>query len=156
MNPLLQGLHDIDGLDALSPWPLAPGWWALMTVLLFFFCIGAVYFYYRLSYYRSWRSDTLRKLNRLEKNLSEGTAVETVVVLSEYMRRVAVKRFSRNDCASLMGEAWLQWLTEHDPKKFDWENKGRLLIELPYAPQNRKVAVNEVRTLIQAVKDWVR
>ena len=29
MSSLMQQLHDIEGLDPISPWPLAVGWWVL-------------------------------------------------------------------------------------------------------------------------------
>ncbi|MBA2727152.1 MAG: DUF4381 domain-containing protein, partial [Parachlamydiaceae bacterium] len=34
MNPLLEQLHDIEGLDPISFWPLALGWWILIAVLI--------------------------------------------------------------------------------------------------------------------------
>ena len=96
------------------------------------FSIGSSSFYL-LAFKRSWKNDTLQKLAFLEKNLSDATAVETVIALSEYLRRIALKRFSRKECAGLTGKSWLKWLTTHDPKKFDWEAKGALLIDVPYA-----------------------
>lgn len=156
MTSLLEQLHDIDGLDAISWWPLSTGGWIAIalgtTLIVTLLCYAA----YRLSFSRSWKSDTLKKLMHLEKNLSETTARETAIALSEYLRRIALRRFSRKECASLIGENWLTWLAKHDPKQFNWEAKGIFLINLPYAPENETVAVEQVNDIIQATKNWVR
>ena len=38
-----------------------------------------------------------------KKILSDATARETVIALSEYLRRIALRRFSRKECAGLVG-----------------------------------------------------
>lgn len=157
INSLLEQLHDIEGLDTISSWPLAMGWWILIGVGIFFVCACVCFLIYWIAFKRSWRSDTLKKLAKLEKNLSETTAKETVVALSEYLRRIVLRRFPRKECAGLVGEAWLKWLKKHDPKGFEWEKKGILLIEMPYAPENdHQLSSDQIKDLIRAVKDWVR
>lgn len=156
MNSLLEQLHDIEGLDPMSGWPLAVGWWILIAIGIFLGCLIVFYAAYKLAFKRSWKNDTFRKLASLEGDLSDGTARESVIVLSEYLRRIALRRFSRKECAGLTGEAWLKWLTMHDPKKFDWEKKGTLLIDIPYAPLHASLPVNQIKDLIQAVKNWIR
>lgn len=156
MNPILEQLHDIEGLDPISAWPLGIGWWVVIGIGVGLACLVIVYGMYRLAFKRSWRNDTYQKLAMLEKDLSEQTARETVVALSEYLRRIILKRFSRKECAGLMGEAWLKWLTKHDPKNFDWEKKGTLLISIPYSPQNyQAISTTEIKSLIQATREWV-
>jgi hypothetical protein len=155
MNPLDQ-LHDIDGLDAISFWPLAPGWWAVLAAIVIFLAALLVYIIRRVRYRRSWQYDTWKTLIALEKNLTESTAKESLIKLSEYLRRIAIKRFHREKCAGLVGIAWLKWLTENDPKKFDWEKKGAILTALPYAPESSTIAAKEVKPLISAVKRWVK
>ena len=155
MNTLLEQLHDIEGLDPISKWPLAMGWWILLGVAVILL-IGIGWGLIRwIAYRRSWKSDTLRKLALLEKDLSEETARETAVILSEYMRRIALRRFPRKECAGLVGDSWLQWLAKHDPKNFDWEKKGMLLTEIPYAPHHHKICKSQMKELIHAAKDWV-
>ncbi len=156
MNPLLEHLQDIEGLDAISAWPLAIGWWVALGMGILMASALAYFIARKLAFMRSWRNDTFQRLALLEKNLSEATAREIAIELSEYLRRIALRRFPRNECAGLTGEAWLTWLAERDPKKFDWEKKGTLLIELPYAPANRPLSTSHIRDLIQAVRSWVR
>lgn len=156
MNDLLEQLHDIDGLDHISSWPLAIGWWVLITLGIILVVAIAYFAASRLAFRRSWRHDTFKKLAVLEANLSDTTSKETVIRLSEYLRRIALRRFPRKECAGLVGEAWLQWLTVNDPKYFDWETKGTLLIDTPYAPIHSTIPVERVKDLIQAIKEWVR
>src|ERR1700683_2748217 len=99
MSPLLEQLHDIEGLDPISWWPLAIGWWVLIVIGIFIVCAIACFAAYRLAFKRSWRNDTFQKLANLEKNLSDTTARETIIALSEYLRRIALRRFSRKECA---------------------------------------------------------
>jgi Domain of unknown function (DUF4381) len=156
VNSLLEQLHDIEGIDFISVWPLAIGWWILIGLAMVVLCAIAIFVVYRIRFNRSWKKDTFLKLSLLQKNLSESTARETVITLSEYLRRIALRRFKRNDCAGLVGDAWLKWLALHDPKKFDWEKRGTPLIEAPYAPMHAKLSVDQVNDLIQAVRNWVR
>lgn len=156
MNSLLNQLHDIEGIDPVTHWPLAVGWWIVIAFGIVLFCASCVFVGYLLAFKRSWKNDTLKKLAALEAALSDHTARETIILLSEYVRRIALKRYSRKECAGLTGEPWLQWLKNNDPKEFDWENKGTILVDIPYAPEGVRPSVNEIRDLIQAAKEWVR
>lgn len=155
MNSLIDKLHDIEGLDSISWWPLAIGWWILIIIVIFLVCAVAYFIACKVAFKLSWRNDAVRKLLQLEKNLSGAAARETVIVLSEYLRRIALQRFSREECAGLTGKDWLKWLAMHDPKNFDWEKKGTLLIEVPYAPSNHHLSTCQIKDLIQAVRNWV-
>lgn len=155
MNPLLEQLHDIEGLDSISVWPLAIGWWVIIGIAILMACVLMYLLIRKIAYLRSWRNDTIQKLDFLEQNLSKTTSKETVMILSEYLRRIVLRRFARKECAGLVGEAWLKWLTTNDPKKFDWEKKGILLINTPYSPVNHTIPANDIKELIKAVRNWV-
>lgn len=156
MNTLLEELHDIEGLDLISRWPLAPGWWVLMISGIILSAGLGWFIASRIAFKRSWKSDTLRKLSILEEKLSETTGREVIITLSEYLRRIALRRFSRKECASLTGETWLAWLTQNDPKEFDWKGKGTLLTDIPYARSCPSLSPDQIKELIKAVKEWVR
>lgn len=153
--PSLEQLHDIEGIDAISSWPLAIGWWiAIASGIAIFGCILWMLKYF-LDYLRGWKRDTFKTLDHLEQNLSPSNSGEAIVFLSEYLRRIVVRRFSRKECAGLVGHAWLKWLKTNDPKQFDWTEKGKPLIEIPYAPVHRDLPVEQIKELIQAVRCWV-
>ncbi|MDP1836521.1 MAG: DUF4381 domain-containing protein [Chlamydiales bacterium] len=155
MPSLMQQLHDIEGIDAISPWPLAIGWWIVIACAVLMLASGAWMLRRHLAYLRSWKRDTFMRLDSLEQNLSPDTSWEAMTFLSEYLRRIVMRRFPRNECAGLVGDAWLKWLREHDPQQFDWTDKGKLLIQIPYAPVRTDLPVQQVKELIQAARNWV-
>jgi hypothetical protein len=103
---------------------------------------------------RTWRWDAWRKLRRLRLDMDSMAPKEVVSEFSELLRRIAIARFGRRTCAGLAGEAWLEWLTEHDPTGFDWNTKGRILLDLPYAPPNLQTGYEDLRELIDAALGW--
>lgn len=155
MSSLMEQLHDIEGVDAISAWPLAIGWWVAIACGVVILGGALWLLKRRIAYLRSWKRDSYKALDRLEHNLSPSNSGETIAYLSEYLRRIAMRRFPRKECAGLVGDAWLTWLKAHDPKQFDWTEKGRLLIEIPYAPAHRELPLPPIQELIQAVRYWV-
>lgn len=156
MNSVLDQLHDIQGLDPIGMWPLAAGWWVLMGLAGGIFAALGLLAVAKIRYWLSWRQDATKKLRALEQRLEASNAQEVLQLLSEYLRRIAVRRYSRKECAGLSGRAWLEWLTARDPVQFDWTQEGRVLIELPYAPPDIQVPLDTIKTLIQAARRWVR
>ena len=63
-------------------------------------------------------------------------------------------RCGREACASLSGNAWLNWLQQHDPQDFDWPNKASLLASAPYAPKLPADAALNLEELIEAALRW--
>lgn len=146
-------LHDIEGLDPISYWPLASGWWMVIALIAaILFAIGW-FLIKKWNFHNSWRKEALVHLDLLEKNLSEASCHETLITLSETMRRIALMRFPRSECAALNDEDWLDWLQKHDPAVFQWREKGQLLIKAPYAPRSL-FSVSDTQALISALKKW--
>ena len=136
MNPqILAQLRDIQDLDPVSWWPPATGWWLLLLLILALI-IGLVLWLRNLRKYPpgSWHRDAYRSLVKLRKQASKLSDGELAGQLSGLLRRIAVVRLGREQAAGLSGDAWLKWLQEQDPRAYDWPQKGRLLLTLPYAP----------------------
>lgn len=152
MNPELAGLRDIQGLDSIPWWPLAPGWWILLlAVLILGYGLRSLWRWWTFD----WRAQARLELSQLKRQLRTGDLKRTASALSELLRRIAIARSSRQQCAGLTGLAWLKWLTAHDPKGFDWEHHGRLLMELPYAPSRGSAQAEKLALLISATAVWV-
>lgn len=149
---LLSQLRDIRGLDAVSWWPPAPGWWGL-TGLLLVIC-GGIYFYrrYKEKQAARWQVEAKALFGELR---SEQDKKKKAVALSELLRRLAIKQHGRDACAGLEGKKWLEWLAKNDPQGFDWKQKAKILIEAPYAPEE-KIANNDFEPLIAAAERWVK
>jgi len=156
MNPLIDELHDIVGIDSISIWPLAMGWWLLIVCGILFFAFSAFFIYRKLCYKRSWKNDAFAQLQALDERLNTACAKESAALLSEYLRRIAISLFSRSECAGLCGNRWLEWLSAHDPKRFDWQKNARFLIEAPYAKNDLSLPKEDVRGAIRAAKRWLK
>ncbi len=136
MNPdILARLRDIQGLDPVSWWPLAVGWW-LLALLILLLLTGLVLFVRNLRKYPpgSWNRDAYHRLMRLQKQARDLSDSELASQLSDLLRRISVTRMGRLQAAGLVGDKWLHWLHDKDPHAYDWPSKGNLLLTLPYAP----------------------
>ena len=151
--PLLSQLYDIEGLDTIGWWPLATGWWIVLAIPVLFTVVAFIIYWRKRSFERSWRNSTLKTLSRMEQNIpAEGTTTQ----LSELIRRIAIHQYSRKVCAGLEGKAWLLWLTEYDPEKFNWEQKAAWLVNAPYAPPGTSIPKPAIKQAIQAIRRWVK
>jgi hypothetical protein len=150
---LLARLDDIRGLGHIGWWPLAPGWWGLLALVSLL--AGAMYLR-RRAYWRSWKGDARKALDLLDAQLNSGNRQETAARLSALLRRIAMQRHSRAECAGLWGQDWLRWLTAKDPRGFNWVALGTLLVEAPYAPPGRNCRLKDLKSLISAAKRWVK
>jgi hypothetical protein len=152
-SDLLAQLDDITGLDYISWWPLAPGWWVLMALIVI---AATAYYLRRRAYWRSWKGDAHRALDALEEQVPQGNAQQIAATLSALLRRIAMRCFSRAECAGLEGTEWLRWLTMKDPRRFDWTAHGMALVDAPYAPPGRDYPAQNLKLMIGAAKRWVR
>jgi hypothetical protein len=163
MNPGIEQLRDIHGIQGVPWWPPGPGWWILAAAVL-----GLVFLVWRfrtsirlrippIPFFTvgSWRWDAARRLRDLRRRTTSQDTKQTAGELSELVRRIAMARLGRDACAGLAGEEWLEWLRGNDPKGFDWPSQGQLLLEIPYAPPGDLGRSAELLTLIDAAYDWV-
>jgi hypothetical protein len=156
VQQLLSQLADINGLDKISWWPLAPGWWAVLVLFAILLLAGIAAGLRRRAFRRSWKHDANETLASMADQLDGINAREILVKLSDLLRRVAIYRFSRAKCAGLKGNEWAQWLTKNDPHKFDWNEYVDILTETPYAPPESMPSPQKVGLLIEATRKWVK
>lgn len=64
-------------------------------------------------------------------------------------------RFGREKTASISGSEWLALLQQSDPNGFDWSGRGRVLLNLPYAPDSWQAKPGELDELIGAAINLV-
>ena len=153
------GLRDIRGLDPVSFWPLAPGWWLILGGVLFVavMVIGWRKLSPHISFGRprDWRVDARWLVRDLRRRLPTLDGRIAASEFSELMRRIAMARTSRDECAGLSGRDWLDWLSDNDPAGFDWVEHGRLLIDIPYAPPGITVDMDDLRRMLDAAGGWI-
>ncbi len=160
LTATLESLRDIRCLDAVPWWPLAPGWWVVIAVLVALLLIGGVIAVWMAVLRRDWRNAARHELHELGLRIHQACAKEVAATTAELLRRIAMVRHGRTACAGLIGEAWLRWLTEHDPAGFPWLERGRILLALPYAPPRDQAYAtgttpDELRALVEAILPWL-
>jgi hypothetical protein len=149
-------LRDIHGLDPISWWPPAMGVWVgLLLGILLLLLLAVIVRYLILYPPGSWRSAARAAVRALQRKRHQLTPKETASRLSELLRRIAMARFGREGLASLTGREWLERLQLSDSSGFPWEEKGEILITLPYAPDDQQVKPGQIDELIEATLDLI-
>lgn len=113
MNPDLASipLRDIHLPETVSWWPLAPGWWITLGLLLL--AAITVYFLKYMKERRQLEKQSLDEFSRIvDQYKSNGDATALLADISQLLRRVSITRFTETDVASLTGDAWLTFLDE--------------------------------------------
>lgn len=156
MDPEQIPLRDIHLPDPIGWWPLAPGWWFLIALIV----AGLIYFLYRRVL--KWRHNAARRLalHELKRLRQAYEAGEDALVLSkslsELMRRSMLAYAPRDEVAGLTGEAWLRWLDRGlDGEPFS-AGAGRSLESLPYRRPERMEQETDIRGLFDAVAKRLR
>jgi hypothetical protein len=155
MNPLAQ-LRDIQGLDRISRWPLALGWWILFALILVLLTSTIAFYFIRRKYKARWQYQLLQRLEQMESRLNPEQSQTLATELAQLLRRVAVHRYSRSECAQLYGKEWLAWMTQKDPQQFDWSQSANVLTQAPFQPQGTVIDQESLQKTIRAAKAWVR
>ena len=147
MEPL--PLRDIQLPDPIGWWPLAPGWWGLLALLISLIVI-LVYVIRRRRRVTPIKL-ALAELTRLEANpdLSARAQLETLSIL---MRRVAMTLCPREDVAGRVGEDWLNWLNNATGTAHFEGEQGKLLISGTYSEDPSASLVAE---LLTTYRQWL-
>jgi len=162
MNPDISALplRDIHLPDAVSWWPLAPGWWIVIALLLLLSLSVVLWRYLRKQ--GQLRRDASLELKQIVAEYKKrDNARQLINQLSMLLRRLCVSAHPHYASAGLTGVAWLQFLDEIHRKKNKPKIRrfstpsGELLITVPYN-NSKKISQNDVNALIAMCQDWVR
>ena len=132
MDPTAIPLRGLHLPEAIGWWPLAPGWWILIAVLL----VAAGLLTRAWLRQRAHSAARRRALKQLEESRSayayHGNPITLGAEVSELLRRTMLAYAPRAEVAGLTGDAWLAWLDRDlDQPRFR-EGAGRSLLDLPY------------------------
>jgi hypothetical protein len=147
-------LRDITGLQPTSWWPLAIGWWIVILLVSTALIYGLIWWCRRYIFYRSWQGKAYKNLLQLERGLEASNLKLSLQELSAEIRQIAIYTSTRQDCAALTANNWLEWLQDHDPQGYQWTQAGQLLIAAQYAPVE-SYSMQQVLDMIAAIKQWV-
>lgn len=151
LNPTSLPLRDIHLPPAISWWPPAPGWWLLplaVTVLL-----AVIYGLQQHHRHRHFRRLALQQLKEIERQYLAGADARRLQQdLSRLLRQTALLHFPENNCAGLVGNAWLKFLDQRLEGAPFTEGLGQLLAKGPYLPQSDEF---DARGLLDLCRTWL-
>lgn len=156
MNPTAAAtldLRDIHAAAAPAVWPPAPGWWLLAVLLIALLVISTLWLLRR---YRSYRlkCQIMDELNALTNSRTKESSVAFLTQLSVLLRRIALRRYSREQVASLTGSDWLRFLDATGGGGDFEHGVGQVLEVGPYCPpHNRELPAEE---LLALARRWVK
>ncbi|MCW8929381.1 MAG: DUF4381 domain-containing protein [Gammaproteobacteria bacterium] len=157
-------LADIYLPEAITFWPIAPGWWLLLGLIVIFLLL-IIYLIKRKPRIpeptsKELKSQALTELQAIKKKYNESSvpqeiAHETIKELSVLLRRYALSLYHRDDVASLTDQQWLQLLDKLIAKKSSQSTHSdnliadeagpfsnqfsTLLTQAPYQPDNEVI-----------------
>ncbi len=147
----LAQLKDIHLPDAIGWWPLAPGWYVLLLMILI---IAAVLAYILRKRHR----DALAKNQALELLKSytiqyekDRNAQLASARISELLRRVALVYYPRSAVASLHSEAWIEFLNKTS-KGVDFNSVKSMLLDSPFKTKETV----DLQPLITRAQLWIK
>jgi hypothetical protein len=149
-NPLAQ-LKDIHLPAPVGWWPLAPGWYMLLGLILIL-TIVVVYQIYKWHRNALAKKKALLLLNEYQKQYEQNqNGVLTSALISELLRRVALVYYPRELVASMEGEQWLKFLNETS-KKTDFNSVKELLLYAPF----KSGETTDLKPLFHVAKLWIQ
>lgn len=148
-------LRDLHLPEAISWWPLAPGWWLLIGLALVG-CGFLLHAWLRMRARGAARRFALRQLDVIVEQYQEHRNPVTFgASLSELLRRAMLAYAPRHDVAGLTGEDWLQWLDRGLAQPVFSNGPGRQILELPYRNPKSELSLSDMDQLVAAVRHRV-
>jgi hypothetical protein len=150
----LAGLRDIHLPEPISFWPVAPGWWIALGLVI---VLAIAVLLYRSARRRSLKRAALAELTGIEESYQRSSDVSQLALeISALLRRVALRRFLRREVASLHGEDWAQFLLRTDGKlELSSENAADLSNAI-YAGSHTLRDEGAPAQWIAAARHWIR
>lgn len=153
MGPDQLPLRDLHLPEPIGWWPLAPGWWLVIALVLF--ALGWLLLQaWRKHQFHAPRRYAIRELATLESEyLEHRNPVTLGQQLSELLRRAMMAYAPRHEVAGLTGEAWLEWLDKDLPVPYFHTEGGKSLLQLPYRDPQGNFSDVDINALLAAVKN---
>lgn len=152
MDPSQLPLRDLHLPDPIGWWPLAPGWWAVIALIV----IGIGWLLLQAWQRRQFNAPkrhAIRELARVEADYRKHhNAVLLGRQVSELLRRAMLAYAPRHEVAGLTGETWLQWLDRDLPVPYFHTDGGKSLLQLPYRDPEGDFSDVDINAMLSAVR----
>ena len=152
MDPTTLPLRDLHLPESIDWWPLAPGWW-LVIGLIVFASGWLILRLWRRRQFHAPRREAMRQLAAIEKQyLVHRNPVVLGKQISELLRRGMLSYAPRLEVAGLTGESWLEWLDRDLPVPYFHTEGGKSLLALPYRDPQSDLGDIDTNALLAATK----
>lgn len=149
-EPLAQ-LKDIHLPDPVSWWPLAPGWYGLILLVLIF-TVSLGYFLYRRHLNALAKNQALQLLKTYSEHYEKDRNTQlTSARISELLKRVALVYYPRAEVASMHGDLWIEFLNKTS-KGIDFQPVKSMLLDSPFKPAD----TTNLKPLINRTEQWIK
>jgi hypothetical protein len=136
---LLKQLHDIHLPVPIGWWPLAPGWYLVLALVLCGIGFAGRYLYKKQQRRRFYQ--------RILQTYHQQTTLASAMVL---LKRVATYTYPQENIAALQGQAWLNFLMR-TAKTFQLSTaEQKSLLDAPYQKN-----VNDESALLKRLETWL-
>jgi hypothetical protein len=144
-------LRDIHLPEDSLWWPLAPGWWLLLVMLVMLILVTP--WLYRLIRYRSMRKRVEKAFSQIKMRFEKDSDQRRLLAdLSSLLRRSMMAYEGRRQTAALTGEAWVRRLTELVGVSCFSEEQQRLLSHGQYA---RDLQIDH-DAMLESCQCWIK
>ena len=148
-------LRDLHLPEAISWWPLAPGWWVVISLALL-----ALGYLLRIWLRRRARGAARRyAMQQLKALVQEYEQHKDLVIfgskVSALLRRTMLAYAPRQDVAGLTGDDWLDWLDQGLAQPVFANGPGRQILDLPYRDPNSELPAADIDRLVTAIRHRV-
>lgn len=151
MTRALADLQPLHPPAAISWWPPAPGWWALLLLLFILLWLG-----WRSFKMRRPQRAALRQLRQIQRNPLPDS--QQLAALNQLLKRYLLSSGAQQHNAALCGEAWLQFLDRHSQKRGFLDLPGQLLLTTPYLEDAavEPPPQESLQALFRLSRHWIR
>lgn len=113
MNPDIASIpiRDIHLPDSVSWWPLAPGWWITLGLLVL--AAAVVYILKVVKERQQMGKQSMEEFSLLVSRYQQDRDARSLLSdVSQLLRRVSITQYDEHNVAGLTGDAWLAFLDE--------------------------------------------
>ena len=141
-NYILKDFGDIVMPADLDWWPIQPGWWVLLAMILL---ASAVYGYRR---YRHWQRNAYRR-----QALADLSAMDNLRDMNVIIKRAVVAAFPADSPAMLWGDEWVNFLNSKTSTPCFSNKDAALFSSLLTQPQQQWP--KNIESLRDRVQHWL-
>ncbi len=132
--------------EAIGWWPLAPGWWLLIVLVLLLLGTG-LWLYRKQRHASAYRRQALSQLDELQ-NAHKDDPNAFAQELNALLKATALRSYPSAQCAGLSGANWLVFLNRALPD----QDAPTSLATAPYDA----AAQIDRQTLLHYAKAWIK